>query len=53
MCVPKHTHWKTERRVHIRISEYVSKCLRLKGTTALNSAISRHLTDSYHTIDIV
>ncbi|KAH9595807.1 Eukaryotic translation initiation factor 3 subunit H, variant 2 [Schistosoma haematobium] len=43
---------RTERRVHVRISEHVPKNLRLPGTKALNSAIARHLLDTGHTIDI-
>ncbi|CAH8681898.1 unnamed protein product [Schistosoma haematobium] len=43
---------RTERRVHVRISEHVPKNLRLRGTRAFNSAIARHLLDTGHTIDI-
>ena len=43
---------RTERRVHVRISEHVPKKLRLQGSRALNSAIARHLLDTGHSIDI-
>lgn len=39
-------------RVHVRISGNAPKNLKLRGTTALDSAISQHLIDTEHTTDI-
>nr|CAH8822876.1 unnamed protein product [Trichobilharzia regenti] len=43
---------RTERRAYLRFSEHVPKSLRLKGTNALNSAITRHLLDTGHEVDV-
>nr|CAH8867638.1 unnamed protein product [Trichobilharzia regenti]CAH8868788.1 unnamed protein product [Trichobilharzia regenti] len=43
---------RTERRAHLRFSEHVPKSLRLKGTNSYSSAITRHLLDTGHEVEI-
>ena len=43
---------RTERRAYLRFSEHVPKSLCLKGTTAFNSSITKHLIDTGHKVDI-
>ncbi|CAH8446164.1 unnamed protein product [Schistosoma bovis] len=52
-CTCRSTYIKrTERRLHVRISEHVPKKLRLRGTKSLKIAIAQHLLGTRHTTDI-